>query len=694
MAYKGLFNTEKSDYTKNPLFLGEDLGLHDSVNIQYPELEALYRQAVAQNWSDKEFDFSRDAKQFAENSTEAQMMIDTIATQWEMDSVASRSMLSLLAPFITNTELYELVAFNSYIECLTPEHEVFKKGEGWVQIPNIKAGDTVLQFNPETEALEFVEVTNTIEKEYKDDIVVFGNKMGHYYQATTKGHRMLVKNNYGYKKDKFEFVEAKDVNYHGRNSTYVSGFKKGEKDTLTWKEKLWIAFQADGSYPSLGNGDGKYNGKRSGSIVIRFGFKRDDKKENLEYIVSQCGYKMTKTEDSREGYTHYYVYVPVEEYIYTGKTFGWIDLDNVSSSWCKDFIHELYKWDGCNRKKSEVNRCLVTYTTTQEECADIVTTIAHFAGYRAKHSIFPQTGKGTKEVHQVTISDRMILVGNSITKEYVHYDGKVHCITVPSGAFLVRHDNRISVTGNCVHSGTYSEIVRNAFPDPKAVIDDILSKEDAMTRATLIGQVMEELYVVGHKFALGQLTKEEVFPTLYKGIVALFLLERGQFVASFAITFALGEAGMFQECAAAIRKVCADEVQIHASADVVMLRELRKMGFWEDYKDNEEFQSSINAFVEEVYQGELLWTEQLFKDRGSLCGLSCQDIKDWVTFNFQIIRQELDLPVEITIKENPLPYMEKWMTLNALQQANQETTSLAYLLDATKDDSAEAELDF
>ena len=362
MAYKGLFNTEKSDYTKNPLFLGEDLGLHDSVNIQYPELEALYRQAVAQNWSDKEFDFSRDAKQFAENSVESQMMIDTIATQWEMDSVASRSMLSLLAPFITNTELYELVAFNSYIEC--------------------------------------------------------------------------------------------------------------------------------------------------------------------------------------------------------------------------------------------------------------------------------------------------------------------------------------------VHSGTYSEIVRNAFPDPKAVIDDILSKEDAMTRATLIGQVMEDLYVVGHKFSLGQLTKEEVFPTLYKGIVALFLLERGQFVASFAITFALGEAGMFQECAAAIRKVCADEVQIHASADVVMLRELRKMGYWEDYKDNEEFQSSINAFVEEVYQGELLWTEQLFKDRGSLCGLSCQDIKDWVTFNFQIIRQELDLPVEITIKENPLPYMEKWMSLNALQQANQETTSLAYLLDATKDDSAEAELDF
>jgi len=45
-------------------------------------------------------------------------------------------------------------------------------------------------------------------------------------------------------------------------------------------------------------------------------------------------------------------------------------------------------------------------------------------------------------------------------------------------------------------------------------------------------------------------------------------------------------------------------------------------------------------------------------------------------------------------KENPLPYMEKWMSLNALQQANQETTSLAYLLDATKDDSAEAELDF
>ena len=58
------------------------------------------------DWNEKEVDLTRDKQQFESCPTSIRdIMIKNLAYQSELDSVASRSVGVLIAPFITNSEL-------------------------------------------------------------------------------------------------------------------------------------------------------------------------------------------------------------------------------------------------------------------------------------------------------------------------------------------------------------------------------------------------------------------------------------------------------------------------------------------------------------------------------------------------------------------------------------------------------------
>ena len=101
-----IFNNNKTDYHVPSLFLGEEMGLVDSINKHYPKLWNLYKKLKAQDWDENEFDLSScnsDFKTCSKNIYE--MMLLTLAWQWEADSIASKTLYSIGAPFISSTEL-------------------------------------------------------------------------------------------------------------------------------------------------------------------------------------------------------------------------------------------------------------------------------------------------------------------------------------------------------------------------------------------------------------------------------------------------------------------------------------------------------------------------------------------------------------------------------------------------------------
>jgi ribonucleoside-diphosphate reductase beta chain len=101
-----IFNTEKSDYDRSTLFLGQQAGLIDTVNNHHPRLWELYRSLRSLDWDTNEFDFTPCAVEFKmKDQRIAQAMIQNLAWQWEADSVASNSIMAVMNHFVTDTAL-------------------------------------------------------------------------------------------------------------------------------------------------------------------------------------------------------------------------------------------------------------------------------------------------------------------------------------------------------------------------------------------------------------------------------------------------------------------------------------------------------------------------------------------------------------------------------------------------------------
>lgn len=87
-------------------FLGEDPGLFDTVNKSYPVIWRLYKTLKKMDWDENEFDYSTCNVEFKTcDRTIADLMIKTLTWQWEADSVASRSILPIVSPFLSSSEL-------------------------------------------------------------------------------------------------------------------------------------------------------------------------------------------------------------------------------------------------------------------------------------------------------------------------------------------------------------------------------------------------------------------------------------------------------------------------------------------------------------------------------------------------------------------------------------------------------------
>lgn len=92
-----------------PLFLGNDLGFADTINVTYPELAELYEEQRSQFWIETEHSLEQDKIDFQEDLATGDIMIRNLMSQWLMDSVAARSIMTILEPFTTNNEMIEVL---------------------------------------------------------------------------------------------------------------------------------------------------------------------------------------------------------------------------------------------------------------------------------------------------------------------------------------------------------------------------------------------------------------------------------------------------------------------------------------------------------------------------------------------------------------------------------------------------------
>lgn len=259
-------------------------------------------------------------------------------------------------------------------------------------------------------------------------------------------------------------------------------------------------------------------------------------------------------------------------------------------------------------------------------------------------------------------------------------------ITDPTCAACFSFNNSMEM----IHAITYSEIVRNSFKDPKGVLETLSKEVETFNRLVVVGEVLEELFEIGNKYNLGLVTKEEVIPYLYLGLVAIYCLEALSFIASFAITFGICETGRFQAIGQAVKKIANDEIYVHASVDLYCLKHLENES---KYKDliTPELKEKAKLIVEEVEKSEFDWTDFLFKDR-NIPGLTPNLIKDWATFNAQNIKDNLGIEHQKTVKSNPIPWINSWIK-GSMQAAPMEQDITSYVVGAIDNDIDNLDID-
>lgn len=259
-------------------------------------------------------------------------------------------------------------------------------------------------------------------------------------------------------------------------------------------------------------------------------------------------------------------------------------------------------------------------------------------------------------------------------------------ITDPTCAACFSFNNSMEV----IHAITYSEIVRTSFKNPKEVLEKLGEEVETFNRLTVVGEVLEQLYEAGNKYNLGLISKEEAFPYLYLGLIAVYCLEALSFIASFAITFGICETGRFQEIGQAVKKIANDELYVHASVDLYCLKHLESSNNFR-HLVTPELKERAKQIVEEVEKSEFEWTDFLFEGR-SVPGLTPQLIKDWATFNAQNIKDNLGIEYTKTIKSNPIPWINNWIT-GAIQAAPMEQDITSYVVGAIDNDIENLDID-
>lgn len=118
-----IFNANKTDYGNSSLFLGQDMGLLDTVNRSHEDLFNLYKKLKSLDWDELEFDYQDCAVDF-EQATPAEYiaLMRNLGWQWETDTSAARALPVIFSAFITSSDLFPLttrIIDNEVIHALT-----------------------------------------------------------------------------------------------------------------------------------------------------------------------------------------------------------------------------------------------------------------------------------------------------------------------------------------------------------------------------------------------------------------------------------------------------------------------------------------------------------------------------------------------------------------------------------------------
>ena len=246
-----------------------------------------------------------------------------------------------------------------------------------------------------------------------------------------------------------------------------------------------------------------------------------------------------------------------------------------------------------------------------------------------------------------------------------------------------------------IHSRSYTHIIRNVYSNPSKVFDELMDIAPIVDCADSISKYYDELIEMSSWYNLlgegrhainGKIVVVDLYELkklLWLTLMSVNILEGVRFYVSFACSWAFAELKKMEGNAKIIKLIARDE-NLHLGSTQLMLKTLKKddpdfIKIAEETKDE-----CIQMFVDAVDQ-EKAWADYLFQD-GSMIGLNAELLSEYIEYICTRRMRHVDLESPYNVKNNPLPWTQKWISGAEVQVAPQETEITSYVSGGTKQD--------
>jgi DNA polymerase-1 len=331
--------------------------------------------------------------------------------------------------------------------CLTKDHDVLTPA-GWKSIAEVKEGELVMQWKQLPDRSFVTEFTPILKTHaYTHSGFMYSLEGQSVSAFMTPDHRLPI---CAGAKNPVNVVRAGEL-YKNYKSPLLplngTSLDIPEKNLQVSKAilALSLAIQADGSMDKEGYG------KR-----IVFHFTKDRKKQRLLELLKRLEIPYMDgpctCHDNGLRITIHQNELQVAEALSLldyDKTLSW-ELLNLPLELRKFMLDELLFWDGSTGSGNASY-----YFTTKKKNALVVQAVAHITGkgttfHEIQDKRLSSTGEPHKLLYRVAFNNRTYAnLTTSIDYKSQLFSGEVYCITVESGFFLIRRNDKISVTGNC-----------------------------------------------------------------------------------------------------------------------------------------------------------------------------------------------------------------------------------------------------
>ena len=312
-------------------------------------------------------------------------------------------------------------SFYPQSECCSEDTEILTK-KGWVPFKDYNGKDEIACSTQEGN-IHFELPKKLIKKKAGKLLHFEGTRVS---QLVTPSHRMLYFTG-GKPRVKLAF-EIKD--YARPQFLSCGNYREGRKFLLQSTIGLLAALQADGYI-------------RGNAITWHFSKKR--KVVRLKQILETCRIPFTQTK-WKDGTFYFYVRkkdIPLMIWAFLrNKKYLFSELLKLDLETMQIFIEELKYWDGSS---PESNPNSFWYDSTIKQNSEAVQAIAVLCGYRATLKEVKKHGYNSVwRVYLVRVNKAIPSKVTELTGNFI-----VYCVTVSTGYFLIRHNGKVSITGNC-----------------------------------------------------------------------------------------------------------------------------------------------------------------------------------------------------------------------------------------------------